>query len=68
MTIILFDRFYGNQYLYYSNSLLTHALCSISIVFSVCLVIELIRQRTIGIAMERLIDSIILKVQKNIKV
>lgn len=49
---------------YYSNHLLIHALCSISIVFFVCLAIELIRQKTIGIVMNRFIDSVLLKMKK----
>lgn len=50
---------------YYSDHLLVHAFCTISIVFCVCIGIELIRQRTIGRVIDKVIDCTVLKLQSD---
>lgn len=50
---------------YYSDYLLLHAFCAISTVFCVCIGIELIRQRTMGRVVDKVIDCIILKLQSD---
>lgn len=59
----LWQTVFDCQSAYYSNHLLMHALCSICIVFFVCIGIELIRQKTIGKIVDKWIDRILLKLE-----